>query len=111
MALTITDKIMRSGQTPHTATPAGDGWEVSWLPRRVLTRNQCSYRDDARAAGRRLAVKATLQDKIGWAVVLAGVTAAAGSGLHLPARLLMPVVCAFVIGAVIYFCFGYPGRR
>ncbi len=28
MALTITDKIMRSGQTPHTATPAGDGWEV-----------------------------------------------------------------------------------
>ncbi len=40
MALTVTDKIMRSGQTPHTASPAGDGWEVSWRPGRVLTRNQ-----------------------------------------------------------------------
>jgi hypothetical protein len=40
MALTITDEIMRSTDTPHTAQPYGDGWAVTWLPGRVLTRNQ-----------------------------------------------------------------------
>lgn len=40
-ALTITDKIMRSNQTRHSAAAAaGDGWTVTWLPGRVLTRNQ-----------------------------------------------------------------------
>jgi hypothetical protein len=43
MALTITDKIMRSDQTPHTAQlghfEAGDAWQVSWLPRRLMDRN------------------------------------------------------------------------
>ena len=38
--LTITDKTMRSADTRHTARPAGEGWEVSWLPGRVLTRSQ-----------------------------------------------------------------------
>jgi hypothetical protein len=43
MALTITDKIMRSDQTAHTARlrhfEAGDAWEVSWLPHRLMDRN------------------------------------------------------------------------
>jgi hypothetical protein len=43
MALTITDKIMRSDQTPHTARlghfEAGDAWRVSWLPQRLMDRN------------------------------------------------------------------------
>lgn len=43
MALTITDQIMRSADTAHTAQlvhfEAGDAWEVSWLPGRVLDRN------------------------------------------------------------------------
>lgn len=43
MALTITDKIMRSDQTPHTARlghfGAGDAWRVSWLPQRLMDRN------------------------------------------------------------------------
>jgi hypothetical protein len=40
MALTITDQIMRSADTRHTARPAGEGWEVTWLPGRTLTRSQ-----------------------------------------------------------------------
>ena len=43
MALTITDKIMRSDVTPHTAElhhfEAGDAWRVSWLPQRLMDRN------------------------------------------------------------------------
>jgi len=43
MALTITDKIMRSDVTPHTAElrrfEAGDAWRVSWLPRRLMDRD------------------------------------------------------------------------
>jgi hypothetical protein len=41
MALTINDATMTSDQTAHTAqrTPAQDGWEVSWLPGRILDRN------------------------------------------------------------------------
>jgi hypothetical protein len=43
MALTITDKIMRSDATPQTAElhhfEAGDAWRVSWLPRRLMDRN------------------------------------------------------------------------
>lgn len=31
---------MRSPDTPHTARPSGDGWAVTWLPGRDLTRNQ-----------------------------------------------------------------------
>jgi hypothetical protein len=39
--LTITDKIMRSDQTQHVATPAdGGGWWVTWLPGREFTRNE-----------------------------------------------------------------------
>jgi hypothetical protein len=37
---TITDQIMRSADTRHTARPTRDGWEVTWLPDRTLTRNQ-----------------------------------------------------------------------
>jgi hypothetical protein len=40
MALTITDTIIRGDRTPHTAAPTGDGWSVTWLPGRPLTRNQ-----------------------------------------------------------------------
>jgi hypothetical protein len=36
----ITDTFMTSPATPHTARAAGDGWEVSWLPGRRLTRNE-----------------------------------------------------------------------
>jgi hypothetical protein len=43
VALTITDKIMRSDQTAHTARlerfEAGDAWRVSWLPQRLMDRN------------------------------------------------------------------------
>ena len=43
MTLTITDKIMRSDQTAHTARlchfEAGDAWQVSWLPHRLMDRN------------------------------------------------------------------------
>ena len=40
--ITITDTTMTSPATPHTATTTGDGWEVSWLPGRTLTRNQAT---------------------------------------------------------------------
>jgi hypothetical protein len=33
---------MTSPATPHTATATGDGWQVSWLPGRTLTRNQAT---------------------------------------------------------------------
>jgi len=38
--ITITDTHMSSPDTPHTATAAGGGWQVSWLPDRTLDRNQ-----------------------------------------------------------------------
>jgi hypothetical protein len=41
MTLTILDTTMTSDRHPHTARHAPDrhGWEVSWLPGRVLDRN------------------------------------------------------------------------
>ena len=42
MALTITDQIMRSADTAHTATPSGGEWTVTWLPGRNLTRSQAT---------------------------------------------------------------------
>jgi hypothetical protein len=43
MTLTITDKIIRSDRTAHTARlghfEAGDAWQVSWLPGRLMDRN------------------------------------------------------------------------
>ena len=33
---------MRSAATRHSATATGEGWEVSWLPGRTLTRNQAT---------------------------------------------------------------------
>lgn len=42
MALTINDATMTSDQSPHTARQAPGhqhGWEVSWLPGRILDRN------------------------------------------------------------------------
>jgi hypothetical protein len=42
MALTIDEAIMTSDQSPHVARQAPDdrhGWEVSWLPGRVLDRD------------------------------------------------------------------------
>jgi len=40
MGTTITDRLMRSTDTAHTARLTDAGWEVSWLPGRVLDRNQ-----------------------------------------------------------------------
>jgi hypothetical protein len=37
---TVTDKLIWSSCTPHTAALAGNGWTVTWLPGRVLTRSQ-----------------------------------------------------------------------
>jgi hypothetical protein len=42
MATTITDRLMRSTSTPHTARRTDDGWEVSYLPGRILTRSQAT---------------------------------------------------------------------
>ena len=41
MTLTINDTTMTSDQTAHTArhAPERKGWEVSWLPGRLLDRN------------------------------------------------------------------------
>jgi hypothetical protein len=43
MGLTITDQIMRSTDTAHTAKlihlEAGDAWRVSWLPQRLMDKN------------------------------------------------------------------------
>jgi hypothetical protein len=36
----ITDEAMTSDTTPHSTRPARNGWAVTWLPGRVLTRNQ-----------------------------------------------------------------------
>jgi hypothetical protein len=38
----ITGTSMTSPATPHTAAATADGWEVSWLPGRTLTRNQAT---------------------------------------------------------------------
>lgn len=40
MATTITDQQMTSDQTRHSARATGTSWAVSWLPDRILTRNQ-----------------------------------------------------------------------
>ena len=40
MNIKITDQAMTSDTTPHSTHPAGNGWAVTWLPGRVLTRNQ-----------------------------------------------------------------------
>jgi hypothetical protein len=44
LALTITGRLIRSADTPHTAELTGqadtDSWRVSWLPDRLLTRAQ-----------------------------------------------------------------------
>lgn len=40
--ITITDTSMTSPATPHTATATGQGWKVSWLPGRILTRDQAT---------------------------------------------------------------------
>ncbi len=42
MNIRITDEAMTSDTTPHRARTDGDGWAVTWLPGRVLTRNQAT---------------------------------------------------------------------
>lgn len=43
MALTITDKLVRSTDTRHTAGlvhfEAGDAWRVTWLPHRLMDKD------------------------------------------------------------------------
>jgi hypothetical protein len=36
----VTPELMVSEDTEHTATRVAGGWELSWLPGRVLTRQQ-----------------------------------------------------------------------
>jgi len=42
MSLTIDDTAMTSDQSAHTArrSPERNGWEMSWLPGRILDRNR-----------------------------------------------------------------------
>ena len=40
MNIRITDEAMTSDTTPHGTRSDADGWAVTWLPGRVLTRNQ-----------------------------------------------------------------------
>jgi hypothetical protein len=41
MALTITEDVMRSPETAHTAQHTGEGyWLVSWLPGRTFSQSQ-----------------------------------------------------------------------
>ena len=40
MGTRITDAGMASDKTQHHAWPSQEGWQVSWLPDRVLDRNQ-----------------------------------------------------------------------
>jgi hypothetical protein len=42
MSIKISDQQMASGQTPHSAGMTADGWTVTWLPGRTLTRNQAT---------------------------------------------------------------------
>ena len=42
MNIRITDEAMTSDTTPHSGRAEGDGWTVTWLPGRVLTRNQAT---------------------------------------------------------------------
>jgi len=37
MNRTVTDKVIRSPGTPHTAELSGNGWTVTWLPGRDLS--------------------------------------------------------------------------
>ena len=40
MNRTVTDKLICSTDTPHTAERSGSGWTVTWLPGRVLASSQ-----------------------------------------------------------------------
>ena len=53
MALTVTDRLVRSPDTRHTASRHRDTWHVSWLPGVSLTHAQAiSAMLIAQAAGR-----------------------------------------------------------
>lgn len=40
MSTIITTILMRGTLTRHTARRVGGGWEITWLPGRILTRNR-----------------------------------------------------------------------
>jgi hypothetical protein len=42
MSLLITENHMSSEHTPHTAEFTGEGWRLSWLPDRLLDRDQAT---------------------------------------------------------------------
>jgi len=42
MSIKISDQQMANDQTPHSAKTTADGWTVTWLPGRTLTRNQAT---------------------------------------------------------------------
>jgi hypothetical protein len=50
MALTITNHLIRSPDTRHTAGLGDGGWPVTWLPGRVLTEGQAAAMEIAGAA-------------------------------------------------------------
>jgi hypothetical protein len=51
MALTITNHLIRSADTAHTAGFGDDGGVVTWLPGRVLTEGRGTAIETAGAAG------------------------------------------------------------
>jgi hypothetical protein len=50
MALTITNHLIRSADTPHTADLGDGGRTVTWLPGRVFTEGQAAATEIAEAA-------------------------------------------------------------
>ncbi|MGH3224328.1 MAG: hypothetical protein ACRDPY_37535 [Streptosporangiaceae bacterium] len=50
MAPTITNHLIRSADTPHTAEPGGGGRTVTSLPGRVLTEGQAAAMEIPKAA-------------------------------------------------------------
>lgn len=51
VTLIITDQVIRSADTAHSARREPDSWHVSWLPGRTLARNGAiTAHDDRRNA-------------------------------------------------------------
>ena len=47
MAVTITNHLIRSADTPHAAEFGDGGWTVTWLPSLVLTEGQAAMEIEA----------------------------------------------------------------
>jgi hypothetical protein len=51
MSIRITDEAMTSDSTPDSARADGDGWALTWLPGRVMTRSHALRRSIGATAG------------------------------------------------------------